>query len=377
METPNAETWTTQTLSADASGIAQAAAALRRGEVVGMPTETVYGLAGDGFNPVALARIFAAKERPTFDPLILHVFAPMAGRPAKCNDGCALLAELGVLNSARLSPEARSTANTLMDRFWPGPLTLVLPKSERVPDLATSGLDTAGFRMPAHPIAQALIEAVGRPLAAPSANRFGRISPTSAADVRAELDGRIPWILDGGPCAVGVESTVVQVLVDGRVSLLRPGGVSAEAIIAACGGRALVSAIVQPTSGLVSPGSLASHYAPRKKLRLLSVAAAATDGLSEALRRAFPVPPRHLGFLAQSGDPSEIEARVGADFGSDCTCRVLSPGGDVNEAARNLFRHLRELDESAATELAAEPWAPNEGLGFAINDRLKRAAHRD
>lgn len=206
--------------------IQQVAEALRHDEVVGMPTETVYGLAGNARSPIALARIFETKERPTFDPLIIHV-----GRFSGLDD----FKVLGLVDFKALSAERIRQLEILIEKFWPGPLTLVLPKDPSVPDLATSGLPTVAIRMPEHPVALALIQAAQTPLAAPSANRFGRISPTTAQAVEQELGDRISWIIDGGPSTIGVESTILSLAFPDELVILRPGGTPPEAIEAALG----------------------------------------------------------------------------------------------------------------------------------------------
>ncbi len=301
---------------------------LRAGDVVGMPTETVYGLAADALNPAALARIFEVKHRPLYDPLILH-FAD---------------AESAFEVAARV-PEA---ARLLARRFWPGPLTLVLEKTESVPDLATSGLPKVALRVPAHPIAQALLRAFGGPLAAPSANRFGRISPTDAQAVRAELGAAAPLILDGGPCAVGVESTVLEVREDG-ITLLRSGGISTEEIIALAGPVMRGAPVLDKP---LAPGQLAHHYAPRKPLRRVMSLANVPRGEGAGVL-AF-------GTVLESGDVVAIEN--------------LSPRGDLREAAARFFRALRTLDDNQrVTMLYALP-VPAHGLGLAINERLERAS---
>jgi L-threonylcarbamoyladenylate synthase len=305
----------TETLAPDAPGIARAAALLAMGELVAFPTETVYGLGADATDDRAVARIFEAKNRPAFNPLILHVPSLQAAVAIARLDGDAL---------------------RLAQAFWPGPLTLVLPLTDPdISPLVRAGLPTVAIRVPAHPLAQALLIAVGRPIAAPSANPSGRISPTRAEHVLAGLGGRIAAVLDGGPCAVGVESTIVGF--EPVPTLLRPGGLPAEAIEAALG-RSL--AAPAPTSRPNAPGQLASHYAPEAALRLN-----ATD--------------RRPG-----------EKRLG--FGPGAADMNLSPGGDLVEAAANLFHMLRALD-SAATAIAVAP-IPHHGLGRAINDRLARAA---
>ena len=306
--------------------VAAAFAALSRGELVAMPTETVYGLAADATNGEAVARIYAAKGRPRFNPLIAHV-------PG--------IAEAEAL--ATLSRDARRLA----ERFWPGPLTLVLPKREgaTVADLVTAGLDTLAIRVPAHPVARALLAAFARPLAAPSANRSGHVSPTTAAHVEADLGDKVAVILDAGPAIVGVESTIVGWGEAGPV-LLRPGGLAREDIEAVLGRR--LGTVTADPSRPQAPGMLASHYAPRATLRL--DATEVREG--EALLAFGPVLPQ---------DADRAVAVVN-----------LSPRGDLIEAAARLFAALRELDGKAA-RIAVMP-VPGEGLGEAINDRLQRAA---
>jgi L-threonylcarbamoyladenylate synthase len=312
----------TRLVRADAVGVAEAARILRAGGLVGMPTETVYGLAGLATSDAAVAGIYAAKGRPSFNPLIAH-FA--GGQDAAIE--------------ARLDASARRLAEV----FWPGPLTIVAPAARdcRVSLLARAGLDTLALRVPASDVARALIAAVGAPLAAPSANRSGAVSPTRAEHVLADLDGRIDLILDAGPCPVGVESTVVACL-GGPARLLRPGGIAREAIEAALG-EALAEAPSGPSP--IAPGALASHYAPRAELRL----------------EAGAVP------------PGAAALDFGGQLGQGVARLDLSPGGDLNEAAANLFAHLRALDAGGAPLIVAAP-IPECGLGLAINDRLRRAA---
>lgn len=307
------------------AALARAAALIAAREVVAIPTETVYGLAADATSGEAVARIFEAKRRPRFNPLIAHV------------SNIAMAHE-----HARFDPLALGLA----EAFWPGPLTLVLPlqASSAVHPLVTAGLDTLAIRVPRSTFTRALIGEVGRPLAAPSANRSGRISATTAADVEAELGGRIPLIVDGGPTPVGVESTIVRV--DGeRLVLLRPGGIGRESIEEVAG-----TALDAPTSGEISaPGMLTSHYAPQSPVRL---------GVSEV------VPGEALlAFGPRRVSGAERAAIV----------RNLSPAGDLREAAAALFSALRALDAAGAQAIAVEP-IPDHGLGAAINDRLRRAA---
>ncbi|WP_071798546.1 L-threonylcarbamoyladenylate synthase [Natronohydrobacter thiooxidans] len=300
------------------AGIAQAARLLAAGELVAMPTETVYGLAGDARSGEAVARIFAAKGRPAHNPLIVH---------------------LAAIEGARALADLPEPAEALAGAFWPGPLTLVAPlrAGHGVAPAVTAGLPTVALRLPAHPVARALLTAFGGPVAAPSANPSGRISPTTPAHVLAGLGDRVAAVLDGGACAVGLESSIVG-FDAGRAVLLREGGVSREALEAVMGG-----ALSQDASGKVTaPGQLASHYAPRAALR--------------------------LGVLA----PAPGEVWIG--FGPECEGAelTLSATGDLNEAAARLFAVLHEADH-LGRPIAVAP-VPVAGLGAAINDRLRRAA---
>ncbi|MGE7416852.1 L-threonylcarbamoyladenylate synthase [Methylobacterium tarhaniae] len=318
----------TRRLSADAGGIAEAGALLRAGRLVAVPTETVYGLGADAGNPAAVAGIYAAKERPRFNPLIAH---------------------LPDLAAARREGDFGAEALRLAQAFWPGPLTLVVPVAAggRVCDLARAGLPSVALRVPGSPLARAVLAAAGCPVAAPSANRSGRVSPTQADHVRGDLDGRIAAILDGGPCPVGVESTIVACL-DGPPVLLRPGGVPRVAIEAVLGRKlALPSALAGAAP--VSPGLLASHYAPRAAVRL----------------DATEIRPGEAALLFGPTAPRGLDAAA--------TFLNLSPAGDLAEAAAHLFASLRRLDASGVATIAVAP-IPEAGLGEAIRDRLARAA---
>lgn len=321
----------TERLTDDAAGVSRAAALLREGRLVAFGTETVYGLGADATSNAAVASVFDAKGRPHFNPLISHY-----------PDADAAFAHVA-------APEA---AVRLAALFWPGPLTLVLPRRVTCPValLAGAGLETLAVRVPAHPAALRLLRAVGRPVAAPSANRSGEVSPTTAEHVLAGLDGRIAAVLDSGPCAVGVESTVLD-LSAGAPFLLRPGGVPLDTIEAAIGpvGRGITPSAAEAPRTLRSPGLLVSHYAPRLPVRLGAVSA----GADEALLAFGPFP-------------------VGAG-----TVFQLSAVGDPVEAASRLFAGLRWLDaEGARLGLLgiAAMAVPAEGLGLAVNDRLQRAA---
>lgn len=320
--------------------LSEAAAVLRNGDLIGWPTETVYGLAGNALNADAVAAIFAAKGRPKFDPLIVH--APNA------EEAFALAADV--------PPEARRLA----EHFWPGPLTLVLSRRPDLPDLLSAGLQTVALRVPSHPVAREVLVRAGVPLAAPSANRFGRISPTRAEHVLEEMKDqpRVTGVVDAGPCTLGVESTVVGFPEKGRVVVYRTGGLPVEIL------REVVSHVevvdvrrAGDDPGLAlrgeqSPGMLARHYAPRTPMRLLP---------------ASDPPPRTLqglrrGWLCFSDAP-DVDGPV----------EILSAGKDLAEAASRLFSCLRALDSAGLDEIVA--WTvPNYGLGMAINDRLSRAA---
>ncbi len=310
-------------MSATPAGIAEAARLIKAGDVVAFPTETVYGLGADATNDNAVARIFAVKGRPSFNPLIVHVAdIAQARRLARWTD----------------------LADKLAAQFWPGALTLVLERAADCPLslLVSAGLSSVAIRLPAHGIASALITVAGRPIAAPSANASGAMSPTTAAHVAASLGDKVPLIVDGGPCKVGVESTVIDLTGDVPI-LLRPGGVALEDIEAALG-RSIPSAL-DDEEHPKSPGMLARHYAPRSQLRLDALSAEAGETL--------------LGF--------------GPNTPAGTT--NLSTTGNLEEAAANLFALLHRLDETA-TKIAVMP-IPETGLGRAINDRLRRAAKRD
>ncbi len=302
---------------ADAAAIAEAAALLRDGRLVAFPTETVYGLGADATSDRAVAAVFAAKRRPRFNPLIAHVPDAAAAAPLVRMD---------------------HLAGALAHAYWPGPLTLVLPRRATCPVslLASAGLDSLAVRAPAHPVAQALLRAVGRPVAAPSANPSGRVSPTRAEHV-GDLEG-LALVLDGGPCAVGIESTVLD-LTGPRPVLLRPGAVTREALEERLGPIETAAAGAAPKA----PGQLASHYAPSLPVRLNARAARPGEAL--------------LGFADRAEAP----------------VLNLSDGGDLTEAAANLFAMLRALDRPGFTAIAVAP-IPEDGLGVAINDRLRRAA---
>ena len=312
----------------------RAASILLGGGLVAFPTETVYGLGANALDARAVAGIFAAKNRPSFDPLIVHI------------------ASIDALDS--LASQVPVVARRLADRFWPGPLTLVLPKTPIVPDLVTSGLHTVAVRIPNHPVAQELLTRTCVPVAAPSANTFGCLSPTCADHVLEQLGSEIDYILDGGPSSVGLESTVLSLVDDRRPIVLRLGGLSVEAIEAAIGRVEIAKPNDDNESAArQSPGMLTRHYAPRTRL-VLREAGQPTTGA----RR---------GMLAFQAAPTG---------GGHAAAEILSPSGDLNEAAANFFAALRRLDALGLDEIEVERF-PDEGLGRALNDRLRRAAAKD
>jgi L-threonylcarbamoyladenylate synthase len=318
----------TRTILASREATAEAARCLGDGGLVAFPTETVYGLGADATNAEAIARLYLAKGRPSFNPLIAHV---------------------ADLAAAQRIAQFDANAEKLARAFWPGPLTLVLPRATDCPvaELATAGLETIAVRVPAHPVARDILLSFGRPVVAPSANVSGHVSPTTAGHVEADLVGKIDLIVDGGAADVGLESTIVGCFA--QPLLLRPGGLARSDIESVLGGKLLDLPHHDTTAQPLAPGMLASHYAPRAPVRLN----ATTIEPGEAL----------LAFGSS--------AVAGVDKAA--AILNLSNRGDLVEAAANLFRHLRELDAKGAIQIAVMP-IPNEGLGEAINDRLRRAA---
>jgi L-threonylcarbamoyladenylate synthase len=313
-----------------AKAVTDATELLRSGNTVALPTETVYGLAAEALNHEAVAKIFEAKERPLFDPLIIHL-------PARD----------WLERVARIDHDAGNLVEELIGQFWPGPFTMVLPRREIVPDIVTAGLDTVAVRISAHPVFAEIVRAFGSPLAAPSANRFGRVSPTTAQHVLDELDGKIPLIVDAGPTTHGIESTIVAVR-NGRMELLRRGPIATEQL------EAFGEVVVAPASQRPeAPGQFTSHYAPSTPLVLVN------DPSS------FAVPTnKTCGLLAW---------RSVVDTGQFAAIRQLSSRQYLREAAANLFRYLRELDRLNLDLIVAEK-LPDENIGAAINDRLLRAS---
>jgi L-threonylcarbamoyladenylate synthase len=304
---------------------------LRQGEAVALPTETVYGLAADALNPIAVAKIFEAKGRPRFDPLIIHL--PDPGWLEKVADPLK---------------QDRQLVSSLAEKFWPGPFTMVLPKRDIIPEIVTAGLETVAVRISAHPIFSEIVSAFGKPLSAPSANRFGRISPTTAKHVRDELNGHIPLIIDAGPTTHGIESTIVAVH-DGKIDILRRGPITSEQLSKF--GEVGIATVLEKIS---VPGQLSSHYAPKTPLRIV-----------DNLKSFTPMTNERWALLAWT--PIKNDERFVA-------IRNLSRQQDLREAAANLFRYLRELDALDVDLIVAER-VPGEGLGAAILDRLQRASH--
>jgi L-threonylcarbamoyladenylate synthase len=310
--------------------IQRAAEIIKRGGIVAFPTETVYGLGADAFNPLAVARVFEVKKRPSFDPLIVHVADPADVR--------------------KLVKEIPSNAKKLIERFWPGPLTIVLLKEENIPEIVTAGLPSLAIRMPNHPMALTLIKESKCPIAAPSANPFGYLSPTTAEHVRDQLGDQVDLILDGGPCPVGVESTIVS-FSENKPMLLRPGGVSLEEIESIIGMVEITPIEDRPTA----PGMLPKHYAPRTPIVL------DWNGKNLDLYKD-----KNIGFLVFQEPGSNRKFHP---------TEILSRNGDLREAAANLFAAIRRLDALNLDLIVAAP-IPEVGLGRAIMDRLRRAASK-
>lgn len=308
------------------SDIQEAIKLLRAGDLVAIPTETVYGLAGNALRPEAVARIFETKERPTFDPLIVHV--------------------ANLEQAYRYVESFPVKALELAKHFWPGPITLLLPRRSLIPDLVTSGLDTVGIRCPDHPLTQQLLSVLDFPLAAPSANPFGYISPTTPDHVNQQLGTKIPYILDGGPCRVGLESTIVGFEGDQPV-IHRMGGLSIEKIVETVG---MVKTYLHSSSNPVAPGQLKSHYAPRKKI--------VVGDIKELLSANSSTRTGVISFQRDYSHPYQI---------------ILTKDGNLNEASYRLFSALRDMDQQDVDLIVTE-LVPDHGLGKAINDRLTRAA---
>ena len=309
------------------TSVSEAARLLKESEVVAIPTETVYGLAGNAFEPKALAKIFAAKERPTFDPLIVHI------------------ADIAQLTD--IAKDIPDSAYRLAEAYWPGPMTIILPKKDCIPDLCTSALPSVAVRFPSHPIAQAIIKESGLPLAAPSANLFKHVSPTTAEHVAAQLADRIAGIVDGGPCSVGVESSIISLV--GEPTVMRPGAITPEMFKAILGEVKIKESTSKPGQPMLAPGQCDTHYRPQVPLYYGEVPAGYTL-------------PEHTVRIAFGSQAGPIPATVN-----------LSATGDMVEATSKLYAFMHDLDKSEYDLILVDP-IPNTGVGMALNDRLKRAS---
>ena len=310
------------------TSVSEAARLLKDGEVVAIPTETVYGLAGNAFEPKALAKIFAAKERPTFDPLIVHI------------------ADIAQLTD--IAKDIPDSAYRLAEAYWPGPMTIILPKKDCIPDLCTSALPSVAVRFPSHPIAQAIIKESGLPLAAPSANLFKHVSPTTAEHVAAQLADRIAGIVDGGPCSVGVESSIIS-LAGEKPTVLRPGAITPEMFAKVLGDVAIKESTSKPGQPMLAPGQCDTHYRPQVPLYYGEIPANITL-------------PEHTVRIAFGSQQGIIPATAN-----------LSVTGDMVEATSKLYAFMHDLDDPKYDLILVDP-IPNTGVGMALNDRLKRAS---
>ena len=310
------------------TSVSEAARLLKEGEVVAIPTETVYGLAGNAFEPKALAKIFAAKERPTFDPLIVHI------------------ADIAQLTD--IAKDIPDSAYKLAEAYWPGPMTIILPKKDCIPDLCTSALPSVAVRFPSHPIAQAIIKESGLPLAAPSANLFKHVSPTTAEHVAAQLADRIAGIVDGGPCSVGVESSIIS-LTGEKPTVLRPGAITPEMFAKVLGDVAIKESTSKPGQPMLAPGQCDTHYRPQVPLYYGEIPVGYTL-------------PEHTVRIAFGSQAGPIPATVN-----------LSATGDMVEATSKLYAFMHDLDKTEYDLILVDP-IPNTGVGMALNDRLKRAS---
>ena len=310
------------------TSVSKAARLLKDGEVVAIPTETVYGLAGNAFEPKALAKIFAAKERPTFDPLIVHI------------------ADIAQITD--IAKDIPDSAYKLAEAYWPGPMTIILPKKDCIPDLCTSALPSVAVRFPSHPIAQAIIKESGLPLAAPSANLFKHVSPTTAEHVAAQLADRIAGIVDGGPCSVGVESSIIS-LAGEKPTVLRPGAITPEMFAKVLGDVTIKESTSKPGQPMLAPGQCDTHYRPQVPLYYGKIPASFTL-------------PEHTVRIAFGTQAGPIPATVN-----------LSATGDMVEATSKLYAFMHDLDDPKYDLILVDP-IPNTGVGMALNDRLKRAS---
>lgn len=350
----------------DVKGLELAKQLLTKGDCIGMPTETVYGLAGNAFDETAVLRTFTIKERPLFDPLIVHI-------SENC-DSIEKLSDAGVIDMNLMSRIERQKVTSLMQAFWPGPLTLLLPRGPKIGDFVTSGLPTVGVRVPAHPAAQALLKLLPFPLSAPSANRFGRVSPTTAQDVVDEFGAKVPLVLDGGRCGLGVESTVLQVSSEGRAHILRPGSLSRERLAEVLGQEVKVAS--NPGAALpgASPGQMENHYAPSIPLFF-----AASPSAQEFLKKGDASKKISAAFIHcdTAGNTDQALKKLSASPVLRITFETfLSKTSDDLEAARNLFHALRQAERSTAEVIFCDGTIRTNGLWPAIADRLRKASFK-
>jgi len=362
----------TKLLNPTLENIKIAVAALLSSDVIGLPTETVYGLAGNAFDDEAIAKIFFYKSRPSFDPLIVHVSENL--------NSCEALAKAELINISAMTPQQIKVSNQLMELYWPGPLTIIFPKHSRISDLVTSSLDTVGLRSPAHPVAQQILKLSSLPLAAPSANQFGRISPTKAEHVLAELGNRLNYCLEGGECDIGLESTICSVDTVGNVTVLRPGGISQGSLQSALGYlfQGMHSELGLPaiiSHSPMAPGLLESHYAPRKPMFRIeqSPSVESLEKIKNRLK-SDKVPHEKINILTPYILSSEIRSKFLKAFKEITFHHLAESESDSLSGAHHLFTKLRELDQNNADIILCSLPLSTQGLWPAIRDRLTRAS---
>lgn len=346
--------------------------ALKASEIVAMPTETVYGLAANCFDEIAIEKVFKSKNRPTFDPLIVHVNTNEINHSSKFPN-LDYLFSLNLISINQINDSLKQTYETLMKTFWPGPLTIIFPKSILVPDLVTSGLQTVAIRAPKHEVAQNLIKLANSPLCAPSANRFGRISPTKASDVYEELNGSIPYIIDGGECEIGLESTVVSVS-EQSIHILRPGAITSEILHNATGLQIIERTNNSPT--LNAPGMLETHYAPRKPLLLFNENQLNKEMIIKSIEQLKKIDPKNKitkCSLLLNNDSSKNKWLSILPL-SILDIFYLNSNENTETAAKQFFETLRKADHSNSDCIIAEQFSIDLGIGHAIRDRLQKAS---
>ena len=346
--------------------------ALKASEIVAIPTETVYGLAANCFDEVAIEKVFKAKNRPTFDPLIVHVNINDINDSSKF-PYLDYLVSLNLISLNQINDSQKTTYENLMKTFWPGPLTIIFPKSNLVPDLVTSGLQTVAIRAPKHLVAQNLIQLTNSPLCAPSANRFGRISPTKASDVYEELNGNIPYIIDGGECEIGLESTVVSIS-EQSIQILRPGAITSELLQNATGIQ-----IIERTNHnhtLNAPGMLENHYAPRKPLLLFTDTKISKELISNCLKQLSKnnanLKISNCSLLLNNDSTKDSWLKILPIKVTDIF--LLNNNENTEIAGKHFFETLRKADHSNSDCIIAEQFSDDQGIGHAIRDRLQKAS---